>query len=172
MKKVLLLAVFITTFGIANAQTEEGGWIVGATSNLGFSSAKSDGAENRSNHFNINAGAGYFLIDNFAAGLNLGFNSSKEGDFSSNSFAIGPLVRYYVSDVFIGASFLAISGSSDNGFTESSFNATQLELELGYPIWIVDNVAIEPSFVYRTQSSDDLGDFNSFGINAGFRLYF
>ncbi|SNT07203.1 Outer membrane protein beta-barrel domain-containing protein [Ekhidna lutea] len=173
MKRLLLLTFLAGSFGLANAQTEEGGWLVGATSNLNFTSTKADGADNSSNHFGLNAGAGYFVIDNLAAGLNLGFNSFSEGDVSGNSFLIGPFARYYVNGVFfVGASFSSESGSSENEFTEFDYSRTIFGLEAGYPVWIVDNVAVEPALVYTSRKSDDFVNSNSFGLNVGFRLYF
>lgn len=173
MKKVLLTAALVALFGWANAQTEEGSMLVSATSNLGFTSSKADGANERGNVFFLNTSAGYFVIDNLTAGLNLGFSSFSQGDISSNAIQIGPFARYYVNGIFfLGASYSFESGKTSNSFSENTFNREFLGLEAGYPIWLVDNVAIEPAFVYQSQKSDDFGDVNSFGINVGFSLYF
>ncbi|MEO9871043.1 hypothetical protein [Ekhidna sp.] len=55
---------------------------------------------------------------------------------------------------------------------EITTNFTVLSFEAGYPIWIVDNVAIEPSLNYGMRSGDDIIDSSTFGLNVGFSLYF
>ena len=173
MKNVLSIVLLVVGVGFANAQTEQGSWLVGATSDLSFTSTSIDGVNDNASSFNLNVLGGYFFADNFTAGLNLGFASSSQGDFSSNSFAIGPFARYYVNGAFfLGASFSAINGTQDTGTVELDFSASVLGLEGGYPIWIVDNVSIEPAIIYNIQTSDDIGDANTFGINVGFNLYF
>ena len=169
MKNLLSIVLLIACIGFANAQTEQGGWLVGATSNLSFTSTSVDGVNDNTSSFNLTGLAGYFLADNFTAGLNLGFSNFSQGNFSSNTLSIGPFARYYVNGTFfLGASFSAISGSQDNGFEENNINASVLGLEGGYPIWVVDNVAIEPAVVYQIQTSDDIGDANAFGNKRRF----
>ncbi len=94
----------IAAFGVANAQTGEGGWLVGASSNLGFSSTSFDGVDDNSNSFNLNGRAGYFFMENLAGGLAIGFANTKLGDNKTTSTSIGPFARYYVNGTFfVGA---------------------------------------------------------------------
>lgn len=173
MKKLLLTASLIACFGISHAQTEKGGWLVGATSNLGFSSSSSDGASDNQTSFSIEGRGGYFFVDNLVAGLNVGYSSNKQGDVKSTSILIGPFARYYVNGtVFLGASFAAATSKFDSGFGDSKANFTVLAFEAGYPIWIVDNVAIEPSLNYGILSGDDIINSKTFALNVGFSLYF
>ncbi|WP_436517421.1 outer membrane beta-barrel protein [Ekhidna sp. To15] len=173
MKKLILTASLIACIGIAQAQTEKGGWLIGATSSLGFNSTKFDGVSDRQTSFNIGGLGGYFLMDNLAAGLNVGYSSAKQGNSKGSSTLIGPFARYYVNGTFfVGASFSAASSKFDAGLGETKTNFTVLAFEAGYPIWIVDNVAIEPSLNYGMSSGDDITNSNSFGLNVGFSLYF
>lgn len=173
MKKLVFALGMIACFFTAQAQTEQGGWLVGANSNLSFTSTSADGIDDNQSNFNLSVQGGYFLADNLAAGLRLGFFSSKLGDNKSTSTSIGPFARYYVNgEFFFGASFVAVSSKLDNGVDDFTTNFTQLAFEAGYPIWIVDNVAIEPSLIYGINSGDDIINTRTFGVNIGFALYF
>ncbi|MEQ8904813.1 outer membrane beta-barrel protein [Ekhidna sp.] len=174
MKKSLLTATLVAIFGFANAQTDQGGWLVGASSNLGFSSTSYDapGADNTSS-FNFEVAGGYFIMDNLAAGLNIGIANEKEGDDKTTVTAFGPFARYYVNGTFyVGASFAAAKVKNEFTGGSSDFSFSILGLEAGYPIWIVDNVAIEPGLRYDMASGSDITNNNSFGVNIGFNLYF
>lgn len=174
MKRLLLATTLVVFFGCANAQTEQGGWLIGATSNLGINSTKYDGGGDNQTDLSIGGLAGYFIMDNLAAGLNVGLSSSKQGDLKATSTLIGPFARYYVNGTFfLGATYSIASSKVDvPGFGETKTNFNVLAFEAGYPIWIVDNVAIEPSLNYGMASGDDITNFNTFGLNVGFTLYF
>ncbi len=172
MKKLILATLVATSVFCAQAQTEQGGWVIGTTTNLTFSSTNIDGVDDNSSSFNLSGQAGYFLIDNLAAGLTLGLSSVKQGDFKTSSTNIGPFARYYVNGTFYaGAGYTVSSGKSESGSTTiSEFDGGNLLLEAGYPIWIVDNVAIEPGISYTSGSGDI--DRSTLAVAVGFRLYF
>ena len=110
-----------------------------------------------------------------ATGLNFGFSNTKQGYFKNSLIGIGPFTRYYVGGTFfLGASFLALSGKIENGHlgSEEKISGNALAFEAGYPIWIVDNVAIEPGLNYAITFGDDIDNNNSFGLKVGFNLYF
>jgi hypothetical protein len=173
MKRLIFTAVLAASFGIVNAQTEQGGWLVGATSDLGFSSTSYDGGGDNQTAFGIGGQAGYFLMDNLVAGLNVGLSSSKQGDAKGSTTSIGPFARYYVNGTFfLGAGFSAASSKFDPGTGETKTTFNVLEFEGGYPIWIVDNVAIEPALNYSIFSGDDITNRKTFGLDIGFTLYF
>lgn len=168
MKKVLLTAALVAFFGFANAQTEQGGWLVGGSTDLSFVSTSYDvpGADNDS-RFNLNTKAGYFLMDNLAAGLNIGFLSEKD-NFSST--LIGPFARYYFNGTFYaGLGYDIQSFKPDGG---DSVSGGWLNIEAGYPFFVVDNVAFEPSLRYSLGSGDLNKDSSQFGLNVGVFLYF
>ena len=155
------------------AQTEEGKLLVGAATDLNFGVTSFDGIDDNTTAFSIGGRVGFFVIDNLAIGGNIGFSSTSRGDLSSNTFSIGPGVRYYVNGTFfLGGLFSYGRSSSDNGETESSIDFTTLGFEAGYPIWIVETVAIEPALIYSRNMGSDIVNANSFGLNVGFSLYF
>lgn len=170
MKKLLFTMTMIAAFGVANAQTEQGGWLVGASTNLGFTSTSIDGADDNVSNFNLDTRAGYFLMDNLAAGLDLSFQNVKEGDDKFSLTVIGSFVRYYVGgNFFLGAGYGAASAKSDD---DDAVKGGLLSLEAGYPIWFGDNVALEPSLNYGIGSGDLFEDVSIFGLAVGFSLYF
>ncbi|MEQ9404229.1 MAG: outer membrane beta-barrel protein [Cyclobacteriaceae bacterium] len=173
MKKFFLTMTMVAVFGIATAQTEQGGWLIGASTNLGFTSTSVDGVDDNESEFNLDGKAGYFLIDGLAAGLNLSFSNNKQGDDKTTVTAIGPFARYYVNGTFfVGAGYASTSVKSDDGTTSNTVKGGLLSLEAGYPIWFGDNVALEPSLNYGMGSGDLLKDTSFFGLAVGFSLYF
>src|SRR5690606_23548425 len=124
MKKVALLAVILITIniGLLKAQTDQRKIMVGLSStlslagtgsdliNIGFSSVKyksdADGFEeadpDKTISVNFSPKVGYFVVDNFAVGLdlNLALTSRKVGDSndksSSTLISVGPFIRYYI----------------------------------------------------------------------------
>lgn len=157
MKKLLLTAALVAVFGFAaNAQTEQGGILAGASSNLGFASQDNGGGS--ISVFNLDVKGGYFLMDGLAAGLNIEYVSIDGTSASS----IGVFGRYFITDaIFAEAGYNALSDSRGG----------IIPLSAGYAAFLNDNVAVEPSLTYElgTGNSDE---YSSFGLNVGFTLYF
>ncbi|TGD56783.1 outer membrane beta-barrel protein [Flavobacterium humi] len=172
MKKVLLTAAAVFAFGFANAQEEaksfgfsKGNIIV--EGNLGFSSDKdnesfngTDVEETKTNTFNFNPKAGYFVTDKIAVGVELGLGSSKEentvfgtpnvtNEIKSNSFGAGVFARYYFLE--LGQRFKTYTeaglgfGSTKNktnGTETSKVNSLNLGIDLGINYFVTDKFAI------------------------------
>ncbi len=172
MKKLILTTLIVATFTVACAQTEQGRWVVGVSSNLSFGSTNVDGANDNISNVHLSGQAGYFIMDNLAAGLTLGVGASRQGELKTSSTSIGPFARYYINGVFyVGAGYTTTSGKSKNGSTTTNeFDGGNLLLEAGYPVWLGENVAIEPGLNYLLGT----GDINrsTLAATAGFRLYF
>ncbi|MEP1094721.1 MAG: hypothetical protein ABJG78_06395 [Cyclobacteriaceae bacterium] len=170
MKRLLFTMTMVAAFGVASAQTEQGGWLLGASTNLGFTSTSVDGADDNFTTFNLDTRVGYFLMDNLAAGLDLSFQNEKQGDDKFSATVIGPFARYYFGGTFfVGAGYGAASAKNDD---DDTVKGGLLSLEAGYPIWFGDNVALEPSLNYGIGSGDILEDTSIFGLQVGFSLYF
>ena len=171
MKKIVLILAVIGSLGVANAQTEQGGWVIGASSNLGYSSTNFAGSDNATN-FNVDGRAGYFIIDNLSLGLLLEFSRSSQGDISLTTTQIGPWARCYPGGrFFLGASFSASSTTADSGSGEVKANGGNLMFEGGYPVFLGDNVAVEPALNYSI-GTGDFDESSTFGAAVGFTLYF
>lgn len=167
MKKITILslvAAFVLFGFSANAQTDQGGWVVGASSSLGFQSLKSNG--NSQSQFNIIGKAGYFLQDNIAAGLNLGYSSIQD---VVSTTAIGPFARYYFNGTFYAGAGIDFTSVKPNGGNSAS--GTWINLEAGYPFFLSDNVAFEPNLNFGIGGGDTNKEATRLGLNFGFFLY-
>ncbi|MBD8081831.1 outer membrane beta-barrel protein [Chryseobacterium caseinilyticum] len=79
MKK-LLMASAIALFGLGNAQTTPAPIAKGTvylTGSVGYSQTETNSGNNKVEDFNILPTAGFFVADNFAVGLGVGFATSK-----------------------------------------------------------------------------------------------
>ena len=138
MKKItsFTMILFAISFGILNAQMNQGKVLLGVSStlslsaagselmNLGFSSMKdksdADGFEEseptKMTSINLLPKVGYFVADNLAIGLDARISSSSEkygGDndkYSTRVFSAGPFIRYYIPTSKV-LPFFEISGS-------------------------------------------------------------
>ena len=99
---ITCLLIITSTF----AQMQKGDFLIGAGTNLDFSSLSSqysnDSYESdilKTNSFELNSRLGYFLANNFAVGLDLlktNETEKEDGDvYKTNAFAVGPFARLY-----------------------------------------------------------------------------
>lgn len=101
MKKILLTLTAVTAMTFAaNAQTEKGTHIVGGQ--IGFETSKVKDTDNKNNSFSIAPQYGYFVSDNFALGLGLGYSWDKaelgDKETTHDSFTLTPYGRYYAGN--------------------------------------------------------------------------
>lgn len=174
MKKFLFLAsILILGFNTeANAQLQEGNFMIGTDLGSGLSAAPNNGLfgfnlglnEDSGYNIGISPKVGYFFSDNFVGGaiVNLGFNNSEGPDDQSvNTFVYGvqALGRFYVapSDVDMGDEVPAgmfflethagLAGVNvQNGPTTNGFT---FGFGPGYSIFLNENVALEASVKYN-----------------------
>ena len=193
MKKIILLALVFAVSGIMNAQTEQGNFVLGGSSDLGLNfgstTFKSDaegfeeGDSVKSTNINFSPIAGYFVMDNLAVGLiaDINSNSIKDGS-SENSFAAGPFLRYYfpMENVlpFVVAQGVFGSMNSNSGFEGSEdlkTNLTSIGGGAGIAIPLSDSVTFDIIAGYSSttsKASDDNPDnyrnvIGNFGVNFG-----
>jgi len=176
MKKVLFAAFLLVSSNAIFAQINQGNWMVGG--NVNFTHSKIGDA--KSNHFNISPDAGYFFIDQLAAGLRLNYGSDKVkgADDASTDWTVSPFVRYYflpsgqMVNIFVDGSYgFGKTGDKD----KVSYN--QFEFMAGPAVFLSPNVALEFALFYRskggdaykTLTSDDR--LNQFGVNIGFQIH-
>lgn len=170
MKKVILAAVAVFAFGSANAQeqTKKGAILVEANtgfgSNVGSTRLGFTSTENGS-EFNLGAEGGYFIMDDLALKVGLGFGSysPKNGDStSSTAYKIG--AKYYVmSKIPVELSY--------NGYSSEGFNASWLGIQAGYAVMLGDNVSLEPGIRYNNTMDKDKV-VSALQFNVGFALHF
>src|SRR5690554_4554520 len=83
MKKLILSAMAVFALSFAHAQEEESTFGFGegdifVEGNIGFGSTNNKNTEVKTSSFEFNPKAGYFISEDLAVGLELGFGSSKE----------------------------------------------------------------------------------------------
>lgn len=134
----------------------------------------------KSTSFSLSPMAGYFVIDNLAIGasLNLSVESSKDEntdtEFKSNGLSFGPFVRYYFEPGFFAEGQVSFgSGKTEtirtNATTENKYGIFGFSLGAGYAAFISDNIAIEPSLSYVSNSLKPEGSDTKF-ITSGIVL--
>jgi len=105
----LLLTLLAATTSLAQAQTAIPAGTVSLGGGIGYSRHTTEDtynnisggtytSENTYNRFRITPAVGYFVADNLAIGLNLGYAISKDSDSDAQketAFQVGPYVQYY-----------------------------------------------------------------------------
>lgn len=147
--------VAILAFGFANAQESSSfGFSKGnilLEGNVGFSSTNDKNTETKTNSFEFNPKAGYFLTDKFALGIELGVGSDKEEvagtDTDKNSnFNVGVFGRYYFLDLGQRFKTYAEAGVGFNngkdGLAEAKYTGVGFGAGLGINYFVSESFAI------------------------------
>lgn len=163
MKKLFLLSIFtVLSFTVLNAQDalSKGSWVIEAntgsatTGSTAFSLTSVDGDTS----FNIGAEAGYFVKENLAIKVGLGYDDSDE------SFAYKVGAKYYINGQFpVGADFTGASGDG--------WDASFIGLQGGYAWFVAPNVSIEPTIRYNFSLNEDDAE-SAFQALIGFAFHF
>ncbi|HET8808649.1 MAG TPA: porin family protein [Flavobacteriaceae bacterium] len=158
MKKGLLIAA-IAVFGFtsANAQeTSNGGFAQGdlfISGAVGFGSQKTGDA--KTNSFEIAPRLGYFVSENIAVGIALGYQNSKSEDALGNetedisTLALGAFGRYY----FMPANQFSLFGQLGVEYLSTEYNIADVKvsgfgasLAPGISYFVSNNFALEATF--------------------------
>jgi opacity protein-like surface antigen len=103
MKTFLFVLAFAFSFIVSNAQTGRGKLFVGG--DVGFSSSTEQRGtltDRRETDFSVVPSVGYFVVDNLAIGLGVGY-SQRRTELSANDkvinsgFVLAPFVRYFIA---------------------------------------------------------------------------
>ena len=164
MKKLLLSAAAVFAFTFANAQetTSTGGFSTGdvfISGSVGFGSQKT--GDFKSSSFDFSPRAGYFVNDNIALGLALGYNNAKrDQDFgfgnieevTTNTFEVGAFGRYYFTPAnqFSILTQLGVNYSTTKSEVDSEefnkANGFNIEFAPGISYFISEHFALEATF--------------------------
>lgn len=174
MKKLMLLAA-VAVFGLSsvNAQDDNGtalsegsivieantgSWTTGSTA-ISFSSV--DG----NSQYSIGAEGGYFIKENLAIKVGLGYSGSDADGPGTSSFNYKVGAKYYINGQF--PICLDYTGTSFNDIDE---NPSYVGLEGGYAWFVADNVSIEPKARYNVSMNDDFYE-SGFQFLIGFAIH-
>lgn len=202
MKKLILSAAAVFALTFANAQEgeptfgfSEGNFLI--EGNIGFGSTNDKNSETKTSNFNFNPKAGYFISDDLAIGLDLGFGSNKTEingtDTTDRSYVgIGGFARYYFLD--LGARFKTYGEfglgyeTANNKIADVKTNTFRAGATLGINYFVTENFAINFALAdilsYSSEKADvsgaeaenefnfGFGQFNNFFSTAQFGLTF
>lgn len=182
MKKIILSLVAIAAFGVANAQekneggqTSKGKWLIeantgfgaitGANTSLGYSS------QGDLKQMSIGAEGGYFVMDNLAVKVGLGYNSADNGTTDASGFAYKVGAKYYImGNIPVQVDYTGASGDLyDFGGDETP---SYLGVQAGYAVFLGENVSIEPGIRYNASMNDKYTEDGQFQLQVGFALHF
>lgn len=182
MKKLLLGAVVLGAglFSTANAQIQEGNWMVGSsiiTSNFGLNTGAG---------YNIalQPKAAYFIRDNVALGayVDLGISKATKGSPTAFDYGVGALGRYFISPGEAGVDNLLNHGRfffegnvGVGGYSvENGPSTTGLDFGVGpgYSYFITPNIGVEGLVKYKGRAGFGNEGLNSnITFNVGFSIY-
>ena len=183
MKKLLFAACLLVCSNAIFAQVNKGQWLVGGSAGFNHSSQDDD----KQTDISIAPDAGYFFIDQFAAGLRPEFGYTKTktktgtgtATGSGTSFGLAPFLRYYfmpsgqMLNIFADASYGFGSVKPKGG---SSVSGNYYQIKAGPAVFLTPNTALEFALYYKSMGGDmyenSAGDRNNnFGLSIGFQIH-
>lgn len=168
MNKFIFTIAF--TIGIAflsSAQIYKNTMMAGGSASLSQSATKE--GHKSSSRFEMDLKFGYFIMDNLALGTSFGFN--RYGTHY-NSWNISPFVRYYVKNIYLQAGYGYYKTNLDPGNSNIEYTSSAFRSELGYALFLNDNVAIEPAFFFNQGFYEGKTGSRDYGFKVGFQIYF
>ncbi len=177
MKKLILTAAVALFAFTANAQEEstttsftaKGRILVEA--NTGNETVGNTGLYFSSlgdvSRFNIGFDGGYFIQDDLALKVGLGYGMQDNDGDETSSFSYRVGAKYYVKSKIPVT--LDLTGSSVEDADEDPL---WLGIGAGYAFFLGNNVSIEPGLRYNTSLNEDYTDEGGLQLNVGFVLSF
>lgn len=143
-----------------NANINTGNWNVGGSASF----AKNSGKSSDSTEFSLGLDARYFLIDRFALGLGLGFDTETG---QSTLATLGPSGTYFFWSDGKLASFAAVGFRF--GLTDATIRSI-MRGNLGLEYFIVPSVAFGPTLFFNHYNSK-YKDYQRYGLALGLNIY-
>lgn len=168
MKKLTTTLFFVAlTMSVLNtlsAQANKGAWMLGGS--ISFDSDKHKDDDGALTTLSIEPNVGYYIIDNLAIGLGVGYESIKyDGDNLATSSSIQPWARYYVyNGLFAQVGYEILS---EKALEDDAVKGGRINIGVGYSWWLNNSLAIEPSIRYGIGSGDLREDVSTFGLRIG-----
>jgi hypothetical protein len=168
MKKVILvMVVALVSVATVSAQFTKGGKTLSANvTGLDFGITSVKDVDDSPINFGLGITGSYFVIDNLAITAGLGFDYYKEGDYNTNRFNFEIGGRYYVYQGLFAA--LAYEGAKEKDFDLAGYG----RIQLGYDLYITDNVFFEPALYFKKGFGDLTKDITQFGLSIGIGVNF
>ena len=171
---VITLAIMslMSVYAQNKEQTLKGKWLIEVNTNFGAPSTANTGiqysrfSDDKGSILNLGAEAGYFIMDDLALKIGLGYGSVDAGEESNSldtfSYKIG--AKYYIN----GNIPIQIDYSGAN--TELNENPSFFGIQGGYAFFLGNTVSIEPGLRYNFSLNDNLYA-DVFQFNIGFVIH-
>ena len=185
MNRITLTLAVICSVLVSHAQEayliQKGNFLGGGKGKLTFSSQDYLGEKYKETHFMIRPSIGYFIINQWAVGLNLDVETTtiKLDDDKlgkSNDMGAGIWTRYYVLPAIKKINFFGEAGFNMGGVKEDDddrINYNSINLGFSMACFLNRNVALELGVEYSTKKYEDEDEpINRFGLCAGFQIHF
>src|SRR5688500_465583 len=91
-----LVSVLLLSQAVSSPAVNQGEWMVGGSA--GFQSQSYKDVDGSSTTIFLNPNLGYFIADDLAIGLAVGFTSVSDDVVDASYFSLGPFVRFYFAD--------------------------------------------------------------------------
>lgn len=169
MKKIIFAALVLITTNTF-AQTEKGNWLVGGM--VGFQS------QTGTSSITFSPNVGYFIKNNFVAGIDFGLSSTKLDNQIKTDVDLGPFARYYFGHAnFRPFTMLKISYLTQN-VKDSDPNPISLTqvgfgylLGVGGSAFISPDVSFDGMFGYRFSQYATAESNKQLSLKFGFQVY-
>lgn len=203
MKRITLTLFLVSSVLFSFAQLAavipnnylKGTYFARGSTNLGFYSNKVKEDDSKTSGLNLNLGPGYFVFDQFAAGLDLNLSMATYKDKIGNediknkysSFSAGPWLRgYFPIKGLAGSPYGMLDAgwgsskwSGDSFSGDNSYSIGYWDIGLGYAIPLCcDCVEFDFGFSYGSlkevskDNSDDTFTRSGLKFDLGFSLHF
>ncbi len=153
-------------------QTLKGKWLIEANTNFGTASSANTSIQyskfsnDKGSLLNLGAEGGYFIMDDLALkiGLGYGFVDTGEESNSLNTFSYKIGAKYYINGN------IPIQIDYSGADTELNENSSFFGIQGGYAIFLGNIVSIEPGLRYNFSLNDNLYA-DAFQFNIGFVIH-
>ena len=184
-KNTFLLCLLLLCMQVASAQLTKGNWLVGGSGSYSADKQVSEGAgiNIKSTSVVITPNVGYFLINKFAVGMNLGFGVNKLRSLniptsSITNYYAGPFLKYYLLqedklvNLFVYGNYnYGLSRGKNSGRVDKSSGYTY-SVSGGPAIFFNNTAALELSIGwYHSRSIEDKVYTNSIKLGLGFQIH-
>lgn len=172
-KSLLLLLVVLFCQSAAFSQTEQGKWFI----NPQLTALDISGIENSFNDhdrfkFGFGLKGGNFITKNLATIVGFGFQVDKQSEEKNNNLYLSAGVRYYLFSKLILGGDLGYEKVWKKDLADATTRKRDyflMNLEVGYAIFLSENVALEPSVYWKYSFADR---YNQYGLKLGIGVYF
>jgi hypothetical protein len=168
MKRNIFLAVgFISLFSFfGKGQINQGAFLVGGSTYFNYNIPKGGSGNSM---FNISPNAGVFIVENMAIGAALDLSLAN----GSSNLSIAPFMRAYYKNQFYGQLQVGYGRYSSNfgGGSPSSYTGFRTAFDLGYTIFLTDQIAIDPALYYNFYMNSGKYGGSNLGMKLGFQIF-